>query len=64
MPKKRRVVGMIVEVGWEDNTPTTVRNYAIIRVKLASERRKDVAEKKLREYQKLVGKKATIFVEN
>ena len=31
---------------------------------LTSERRKDVAEKKLREYQGLVGKKVSMFMEN
>ena len=64
MTRKKRLEGTVLEVGWEDNSPNTVRNYALVRVKLTSERRKDVAEKKLVEYQRLVGKKVSIFVEN
>ena len=64
MARKSRLEGTVIEVGWKDNTTHTVRNYALIEVKLTSERRKDVAEKKLKEYQGLVGKRVSMFVEN
>lgn len=62
MTLKTRVEGTIIEVGWEPNTPKTQRVYAIIKVKLASLRRQDLAEEQLQKLtQKILNKKVVLF---
>ena len=62
MVKKKRVEGRVIEVGWEPNTQTTVRTYALVKIKIASTRRKDTAENQLKELRKkLLSKKVVIF---
>ena len=64
MALKTRIDGRVTEIGWEPNSPQTVRTYAIIKVKLSSERQKKVAEEKLTALQKrILGKKVVIFPE-
>ena len=63
MTLKTRIEGRVTEVGWEQHTPHTIRTHAIIRVKLSSTRRQDVANQQLKQLQKILGKKVVIFPE-
>jgi len=63
MTLKTRVEGRVTEVGWERHTPTTIRTHAIIRVRLSSTRRQDVADQQLEQLRKILGKKVVIFPE-
>lgn len=64
MTLKTRVEGRVTEVGWEHHTPTTIRTHVIIRVRLSSTRRQDVADKQLEQLRKrILGKKVVIFPE-
>ena len=65
MSLKTRVEGRIIEAGWEPNTSNTERVYVLVKVKLSSLRRQDLAEEQLKNLQKtLIGKKVVIFPEN
>jgi len=61
MTLKTRIEGTVIKVGWEPNTRTTKRTYAVIRVKLSSTRRQDVVEKQLQQLREILGKKVVIF---
>ena len=66
MPRKTRIEGQVVEVGWEPNTSTSNKNrvYVLVKVKLTSTRQKDLAETQLKEFtEKMLKKKVVIFPE-
>lgn len=64
MSRKTRIEGQIIEVGWEPNTSSVNRVYAIVKVKLTSTKRKDLAESQLKEFtKKILMKKVVIFPE-
>ena len=63
MTLKTRINGTVTEVGWEPNTPTTLRTYATIKIKISSTKRQDLADQQLEQLRKILGTKVVIFPE-
>lgn len=65
MGSKSVISGQVIEVGWEPHKSARTLVYAIVKVKIATTKRQDRADKQLQMLrEKVLGKKVSVFPES